>query len=352
LKARTIVCLAVVAAAVSFCCLSCSKPQSVAVWPTSGWSSASPEVAGMDPGKLTPLRSLRRSLTDVTSVLAVRHGLIVFEQYYTGDEKTLRNLREATKAVVSSLVGAAIQQGLIDSIDQKMVDFFPENALLKSDPRLQGVTLRHLLTMSDGIRASGNTVQYTFTDGTLSLPLKSDPGLQFEDNFMSAQLVSMILTRASGASAHDFARKYLFTPLGIGESLWADFEGQEGVSHGGDGLLLTTRDMAKLGYLFLKGGSWDSQPLLPEQWITESTAEQIQTGEQAGYFRQYGFLWWVYRFAEHPGYFAAGTGGQVICVVPDLDLVVVTTSKAETLGGAARRYLQVVEEHIIGSVKD
>lgn len=338
--------------AVVLCCLSCARSANEAYWPTREWKSISPAQAGMDAKGLEPLHSLRRTLPDATSVLALRHGLIVFEQYFIGDQWTLRNLREMTKGVVSTLVGVAIDQGLIDSVDQKLVDFFPENALLGSDPLMRQVSLRHLLTMSDGLRASGNTVQYTFTSPILSLPLKRSPGEGFEDNFMSAQILSMILTRSSGKSAHELAKQYLFEPLSIGESLWADFKGQEGVSHGADGLLLTTRDMAKIGYLLLRRGAWEGKQLVPAEWIGVSTTGQIQTGRASGYFGQQGFLWWVHAFAGHPGYFAVGTGGQVLCVVPDLDLVAVLTSKGENPEREEGESLRVIERHIIGSVTE
>ena len=335
--------------ALLFSCLflACSRESSSNYWPTSEWRVIAPEKAGIDATVLEGLSSVQSILPDVSSILVVRKGYIALEKYYEGDAKTLRSTFDITKSVVSCLIGVAIKQGLINSIDKKMIDSFPENQIIRSDPLTQRITLRHLLTMSDGIRDSGNLLELYFNDPKMFKKLRADPGSIFQYNNMSAQIVSMILTNATGKSAFDYAKQHLFSPLGITECSWAK---SRGISNGAYGILLTTRDLAKFGYLYLNKGTWEKQELIPEKWVADSTVEQITTEDSSNYFKQYGFYWWVHTFGAHPGYFACGWGGQILCIVPDLSIVAVVTSRETTLEGAEPKYLEVIEKNILNSI--
>jgi CubicO group peptidase (beta-lactamase class C family) len=236
-----------------------------------------------------------------------------------------------------------------------MLDFFPELAGKPLDPEVRDITLRHLLTMSDGISREG--LDFVLTEGKLCVPLRHAPGADFYYNSMSPQVLSIILTRTTGLTARDFAMKHLFHPLGISEVRW--FE-QGGYSLGAFGLELTTRDLAKLGQLFLDQGRWAGRRIVPPEWIAEATRPQIRVPRSAEFAAltgpyfvdQYGFYWWVRPRPQAPAYMAQGFGGQFLYIVPTLDLVTVITTNDEDRRENlhALGYLALIDDYIAPAV--
>jgi len=285
----------------------------------------------------------------------VRHGYIVYERYFQGGRDTPRALWSVTKSVLSTLVGIALDRGLIRSIDQPMLDFFPEFSGRPLNPEVRKITLRHLLTMSDGI--SGEALDFLLTEGKLSGPLRHEPGTGFYYNSMSPQVLAIILTRVTGQKVRDFAMRRLFWPLGIFEVRW--FE-QDGFSLGAFGLELTTRDAAKLGLLFLDRGRWAGRRIVSPEWIAEATRAQIRVPRSAEfaaltgpYFTdQYGYYWWIRPRPGAPAYMAQGFGGQFLYIIPDLDLVAVITTndqdRKENLHSLA--YLALIDDYLVPAV--
>ena len=285
----------------------------------------------------------------------MRHGYIVYERYFQGGRDTPRALWSVTKSVLSTLVGIALDRGFIRSIDQPMLDFFPEFSGRPLNPEVRKITLRHLLTMSDGI--SGEALDFLLTEGKLSVPLQHEPGTGFYYNSMSPQVLAIILTRVTGQKVRDFAMRRLFWPLGIFEVRW--FE-QNGFNLGAFGLELTTRDAAKLGLLFLDRGRWAGRRIVSPEWIAEATREQIRVPRSAEftaltgpYFTdQYGYYWWIRPRPGAPAYMAQGFGGQFLYVIPDLDLVAVITTndqdRKENLHSLA--YLALIDDYLVPAV--
>ena len=336
---------------------SCRKESETAYWPTVEWKLSIPQRVAMDASILNGLDSVQDSLPGISSILAIRHGYLVYEKYYEGDATTFRPAYSMAKSVISALIGIAIKQGLIQDADQKLVEFFPDNEILKADPIAQRITLRHLLTMSDEIRNSGNAVESYFSDPKASKRIIGDPGYKFSYSELSAQVVSLILTKVSRKTALDFGKQYLFEPIGIKDVTWRvlKIDGTE-TNNGADGIKLTSRDFAKIGYLYLKKGTWENRELIPEKWIAESTVAQITTDASPDSFK-YGFLWWVHAFKDQPCYLALGLGGQgvqIICIVPGLDLVAVVTNKERMRGSAVENVdasMGVIEKFIIDSIR-
>lgn len=325
---------------------SCVTSTDQSYWPTKEWKSSPPGRQGMDPAKVRAIDSyIRETLPMTSSVLVARHGYIVFERYFTRDRSDPREVYSATKSVVSALVGLAISQGYLKGADQRLIEFFPENVSEKLNPQANQITLRHLLTMSDGI--SKDDASTYFTEHTLDAPLKAEPGKEFFYNSMSPQLLSMIITKVTGLKAFDFAKKHLFEPLGISNVTWSD---DWGYSNGAFGLLLSTPDMAKIGYLYLRGGIWGNKQVVPPEWIAESTHEHIQTGILTDQTWTYGYLWWVHPFRDHPGFVAYGAMCQSISVIPDLDLVVVITT-SDPVDEGSEKYLSIIEDYVIPSIQ-
>jgi len=291
-----------------------------------------------------------------SSLLVVRHGYLVYERYFLGPPQSLRHVWSVTKSVLSVLTGLALAEGRLASLEQPMLDFFPEYDPAALDPAARRITLRHLLTMSDGIARDG--LDFVLEQGQLAGPLRHEPGTSFYYNSLSPQVLSIIIGRATGASARQYARERLFAPLGIREVAWAEAQGQ---SLGAFGLKMTSRDLAKIGWLFLNGGRWEGRQLLPAEWVRESTRAQVRAPRSEEFraltgrffLDRYGYYWWVRPDHDPPAYLAQGFGGQFLYIVPGLDLLVVITTedrdRRENLH--ALGYLALVADFIVPAVR-
>ena len=313
------------------------QPDSAAYFPTQGWKSSTPEQQGIDSSALVKLfDEIQAKRLNIHSIIIARHGYIVAEAYaYPFQPGTRHVLYSCTKSVNSALVGIAIKQGKIDGVNHRVLDFFPERTIANNDAHKQAMTLEHLLTMSSGIEWNETGVPISSPNNSnrqmlqskdwaqfvLDRPMNEQPGSAFNYNSGGAHLVSAILQKTTGLNELAFAQEYLFKPLGISDVSWtAD---PNGIYRGEDGLELTSRDMAKIGYLFLRNGAWDGQQIVTADWVNHSAEKHIPaTGELS-----YGYQWWVQPF---DAFNAAGRGSQYIFVLPDLDMVVVFTSGLKT----------------------
>jgi CubicO group peptidase (beta-lactamase class C family) len=304
-------------------------------WPTRDWRTAPPQDQGLDPAALADAQAyLADRAPHIDSLLVVRHGYLVHESYHnrTGPD-ALHALKSVTKSVMGALIGIAIRAGDLAGVDEQLGYVMPEVFATVPDRALREITIRDLLTMRSGLdwaeygpgllqmTASPHWVQHV-----LELPLAHPPGTFFNYSTGDTHLLSAVLHHLTDLSALEYADLYLFDPLGITRRRWvAD---PQGVSIGGTELLLTPRDMAKFGYLYLNGGRWDDQAILPANWVQDSAeyhtsfepTEQNPCAEWG-----YGYLWWLRSQGRYPSLIAVGYGGQFVFVVPALDLVVVMT---------------------------
>jgi CubicO group peptidase (beta-lactamase class C family) len=302
------------------------------VWPTGEWQTSTPQAQDMDPARLQQMMDLideQRFAYD--SILVVRHGRIVFEEYRNGyTQDTKHHLQSATKSFSSMLIGIAIQESFLDGVEQKVVDLFPDHTIANLDARKQRLTLEHLLTMSDGM--DWHELDYPYADArntlgqmwvsrdavqhVLDRPMAREPGEAWAYNSGTSILLGGILEQATGRDVLAFAREYLFAPLGIEDVRWDRTTGNH--YHTDGGLYLTPRDMARFGYLMLHGGTWDGKQIVSREWVTRSTQAHYQASTSKGY----GYQWWTL----DGGIFAAhGHYEQLIYVAPETDMVVVFT---------------------------
>jgi len=308
-----------------------------AYWPTEGWQTSTPEEQDMDSAKLNEVMTyIEENDLAIESVVVVRNGYIVFEEYpgLLYDEDTLHVVHSVTKSFVSALIGIAIEGGYIEGTEQTMVDLFPERAIENLDSRKESITLKHLLTMTAGLE--WNEWKYSYSDPrndyikavymsndpvqyVLDLPMMEEPGVRWNYNGGTSHLLSALVAEATGYDTLDFAREFLFGPLGISESRWDS--DRHGIRYGGGSLYLKPRDMAKFGYLYLHNGTWDGQQIVPADFVAEATRTHYTVDAYTGYGYQ---SWWTCRGTGV--YYAAGLYGQRIDVVPELDLVVVFTA--------------------------
>ena len=302
--------------------VSYSKEDGKDYWPTKEWKVSSPEEQAVDSKKLEEMNKyVLEKCPNVTSLLLVRNGYIVFEKYYQGDKESEHSVYSATKSVVSALIGIALNKGYIKNIDQKMYEFFPEFASDITDSRRREISIRDLLTMSAGFgpKMTGGDMKTCF-----SLSIVYDPGTNAAYNSCETHLLSGIITKTTKMNSFKFGTQFLFKPLGINAFSWGIPSAE--YTFGGYGLNMRSRDMAKIGYLYLKDGVWEGKQVVPKEWVKESTKKQIDIPSLERKKLPYGYQWWITSPGGHPGFCAVGIGGQYIHVVPDLNIVMVATS--------------------------
>lgn len=270
------------------------------------------------------------------SFLVYQCGRKILEDYYLGYDAIMpHDLQSATKTVSAMLIGAALKSGLLKDLDQPLVELLPDYAHLMIGAKAN-ITLRHVLTMTTGLRwkdfgransfdeiaASKDSVQYI-----LSEPLVSLPGEVFFYNTGNSHLLSAIITQLTGKSAFDYADEVLFSPLGMMDYRWDDFA--DGLNLGGWGLYMRPRDMAKLGMVLANQGRWEGRPILDADFLRQAmTAQAATQGGPGG--SGYGFQMWIQDdLTEKPVAAAMGWGGQTIFVLSELDAVVVFTGSVD-----------------------
>ena len=274
-------------------------------------------------------------LPSLTSLIIAVDGEIAGERYYRGMRSTRQvNIKSAAKSVLSALVGIALAEGHLESLDQPLFELLPDHFPEEASPLHRRITLRHLLTMSAGLQTTsfrnygGWVASRDWVRSAIDRPMVDRPGGRMIYSTGNSHLVSAILTRATGMSTLAFAQRRLFDPLGIRPPAWD--RDPQGYYVGGNNMALTPRDLLKFGQLYLAGGSLETDRILPESWIRESW-QPYRRSRWNGY--GYGYFWWYRRSGSFDVHFAWGYGGQYLFVVPDLDLVVVATSR---IGGSRR----------------
>jgi CubicO group peptidase (beta-lactamase class C family) len=320
-----------------------------------GWPVASVNDDRLiDRDALCQMADRLSSTANVHAVLVVRGGKLVFERYFRGsdeapgriygrrvvnvtfDADTLHDMKSVSKSVASLALGIAIDRGLVGSINDPILSFFPELSDLRSLEK-ERIQLSHALTMSMGLKwveATAATGDYDNDEArmhmaldpcryVLGLAVAAPAGQEFFYNTGALTLVSAIIRKATGRPFDEFARATLFEPLGITSVEWKRIKGD---TDAGGGLRLRPRDMAKIGQLVLAGGRWNGRQIVSKGWIEASTTRKIEATDGLSD----GFLWWLGRSLRNgretnwPA--ALGRGGQSIRIVPELDLVVVVTA--------------------------
>jgi len=300
-------------------------------WPTEGWQSSSPELQGMDSEKLAAMFELIKSQGfKIDSVTIIRQGYLVAEAAvypYRTQERHVVN--SCTKSVISALIGIAIEQGYIESVDQPLLSFFPNHRPANSSPEKEAITLEHVLMMASGLKCrdsylynwQGLRQMWPHDDWVqyiLDLPMEAQPGDKFEYCNSGSFLLSAIIQQTTGRTALEFAQENLFQPLGIQDVEWP--ANPQGITKGWGDLQLRPHDMTKIGYLFLNQGQWDGQQIVPAEWVEQSTRKHIDATLEDGY----GYQWWI---TDYGVYMALGYAGQFIFVLPEEQLVVAVTSQ-------------------------
>ncbi len=307
-----------------------------------GWPTGTLDKAGID---LAPLaRMIEQEVEpppgglhahDLHAVLIARHGKLVFEEYFHGfDRDTPHDTRSASKSATATLFGAAIQAGMPVDVHDRIFEIVPADELPSIiDPRSRSMTVEHLLTQSSGFycddndpNAPGNedTMQEQQDEPdwyryTLGVPMAAEPGSTAVYCSANSNLLGLVLAARTGLSLEVLFQRLIAEPLGITE-YHMNLQ-PSGEPYMGGGMRWLPRDFMKLGQLYLDGGTWHGQRVLSADWVKRATTARVKIGD-----RGYGYLWWVqeYPYGESKVavFYAGGNGGQVVAVVPALDLVV------------------------------
>jgi CubicO group peptidase (beta-lactamase class C family) len=301
------------------------------------WQISTPEEQGLDPTLVAELYYNAEQLETLYGLLVIKNGYLVAEKYFNGKSMSqLSSRASVTKSITSALVGIALEQGCLSSVDQKMVEFFPELVDKIQDPRKKEITIRQMLQMRAGYpweESSQELFDLMFsgfrTTNLVDVPLVRDPGTGFDYSNMTTHLLGIIVARACDTDLKSYAEEYLFWPMDAGVGRWV--LGWEDYYIGFADMEITARDMAKFGQMYLDGGQYQGKQIVPAEWVRDS----LQTySEDAWYYRvgknwkdsAYGYQWWSIRAGDHRYNMAWGHGGQQIVILPEQNLVVVATA--------------------------
>jgi CubicO group peptidase (beta-lactamase class C family) len=299
------------------------------------WPVSTPAEQGLDPELVARLYYNATRLDTLYGLLVVKNGHLIAEQYYhDGSVDQKARLQSVTKSVTSALVGIALDQGCLSSVDQKMLAFFPDVRDDITDPRKEQITLRDMLQMRAGFPSEETDA--ALWEGLLSghylplieaFPLTADPDTTFQYSNLTSDWLGIIVDRECGAHLRPYAIEKLFSPMGVEAGEWGtDWEGH---NNGCGDLHLRARDMAKFGQLYLNDGAFRGVQLLPANWVRDSLQTYSQGAwDNIGRFHDigYGYQWWSATAGDHHVNFAWGHGGQLIVLVDELDMVIVTTA--------------------------
>ena len=290
------------------------------------WKFDEPENHGVDSKILENFHSALENI-EIRSSVIVKDGYIIDEYYKDGyDENSVFGLASCTKSFSGALIGIAVDKGIIDSVDDKIADYFPQLSADKQD-----ITIEHLLTHSSGIYwnewSGGDYFRQlsrseNWVDFILGQDMASTPGKVFNYTTGGSHLLGAVIQEAAGITECEFGTENLFKPLGMESVKWRS--DPQGITDGGNGISMTARDAAKFGQLYLNGGSWEGEQIISDEWVKLSTERQAAGSPGTG---EYGYSWWLKQFGGYDVYYAMGHGGQYIFVVPEINLVTVMTSR-------------------------
>ena len=309
-----------------------------------GWETASLIEANVNSAKIINLikNILAGEYPNTHSVLLVKNGKLILEEYFYGyNRDDLHYLASATKSITSILVGISLDEEMLKNIDQNVYELFPDYQGTEWIDKKYEITVRHLLSMASGIEwdenrpatdsrhdyfamgRGGDWIRYVFNK-----ELVAPPGQEFNYNGGLSALLGEIIRRTSRLNTEKFSEKYFFDPLGISHYRWLKYN--DGSINTGGGLLLKSRDMAKIGQLMLNDGKYNGKQIVSEEWITESTDNYI-VPKSFPMGSGYGYQWWRGETNINgqtiKTYFAGGLGGQFIFIVPSLKITAIFTSQ-------------------------
>ena len=311
--------------------------------PGDDWKVSTPAEQGLDPKLAAELYLDAAHLETLYGLLVIKDGRLIAEGYFNkGSVEQKARLQSVTKSYTSALVGIALDQGRLLSVDQKMMDFFPEVAGKISDPRKGQITIRHLLQMRAGYpwEETDPALWKALLSGHYvpllsEIPLISGPGAEFNYSNLTSNWLGIIVARACDTDLKSYAEKHLFLPIDTKVGDWG--QDRDGHYNGCGDLHFTARDAAKFGLLYLNDGEYERNQVVSAGWVRESLQSysedawvtKAKLNKVGRYFRDlgYGYQWWSASVGDHHLDFAWGHGGQLIVLLDELDMIIVVTAE-------------------------
>lgn len=298
------------------------------IWPGENWNTSIPEDQGVSSDCLNKmLAHIRDKNLNINGLLIVKSGYLITEEYFFCLTRNSKHaLNSCTKSIISVLIGIAIEEGYIKSVNEKVFDYFKGIEIENEDEKKESLTIKHLLTMTTGFKFKEPDLYFIKQDGktqlkrALDMPTEKVPGIAFKYFNGASHMLSAIIQRATGMKTFKYAKEKLFNPLGMSSVTWE--EDKDGINFGCSGIYMTLFDMTKLGYLLLRKGRWREKQIVSKLWVEEATGKHIDTENTIFGAYGYGYQWWQNSFG---GYSARGFGGQYIFVIPEADMVAVFT---------------------------
>lgn len=319
------------------------------------------ETIVLDTARLDEAFNYARDNSGIRCLIVSNLDSVIKDYYARENYKTsAHEIMSVTKSVLSILIGIAIDKGIIPSLDVH-IDGYIRPIFSSLDSAKGQITLRQLITMSCGLKWAGIPVASDYMPWMnsndklayiLNKPLLNEPGTVFNYSDGAAHLLSIVLTRASGMSANNFAYQYLFEPLGMTTKRWN--KDNRGFNYGGVQLFLLPQDMIKIGMLMLQKGKFKDNQIVSSAWVDSSKAYQINHNGLLPYTDSYGYYWWRGSAHSFDYYFANGHGGQFIFLIPKLNIIIVATTNwmnfSDEQAGALWYYtLQVIVDGVLAS---
>jgi hypothetical protein len=348
--------------------------------PANGWPAATLESQQLDPAPLRDIVSKAQAGTfgNADRLVVIRNGKLLLDEHFARDYREIskgksspigcgidackdssqinhynylhptfhpfwrgtqaHTLQSVTKSVAATVIGVAMQRGEIKSVQTPLLSFFTKYNLSKVDPRLRKATLADLLTMRSGIEwhetdrplDSTNTTllleqSNDWIQFTLDQPMDSDPGTKWVYNSGGSALMAEVIRSSTGKHVDEYAKQYLFGPLGITSFHWKRTPTGHPDTEGG--LYLNPLDLAKIGQLFIDDGVWQGKRLLPPGWAKEAAGRIVDhTNPSAPQSPGYGYQWWRYDRRNTEIWAGNGFGGQFLLVLPQYKLIAVTNN--------------------------
>ncbi len=294
--------------------------------------------------RFEPLRTLH---------VALNGELLIAEGFRGISPSAPTNVKSASKTLIAAIIGAAIERGVIDGVDERIVDVLPDALPRQPDPRLERLTIAHLLSMQAGLRRTSGeyygawVASDNWVESALRQPVQEQPGGRMRYSTGNSHLLSAILERRTNKASYALANEWL-AAAGVEVVSWMD--DPQGIAFGGNQVAMRPAALIALAELYRRDGlSVDGERLLPEGWVEESW--QIR-GRSRWTNDGYGYGWFIRKFAGYQGYYGWGYGGQMLYVIPDLAMTVVMTSDTNQPSGRTgyRDALHAFVSEMIGRV--
>lgn len=323
------------------------KGESDSVWQRINYTkdisllAGNPNQNGLNDSTLKKIKEGSKAIPKLKSLLISRDDKLIFEEYYAFKEDSKpHHIWSVTKSIMSLLVGVAIDKGYLESEKLLIKPFFPEFYEKEHDPRKDDISIEHALTMTTGINFTDNNNWYDWSSYEpyprddnarnwildFEMLLNYQPGGIWLYGSPNTDLLSSIIHSSTRLSTLEFAEKYLFEPLNIKNYFWLHDSSENYV--GGFTLFLRPRALMRIGQMVLNGGTYEGKRIISEQWLNTSLSSHVELGGEEGY--AYGYSWWRFSVGAHQAISAFGYGGQLITLVPELNLVIVTTSDSHS----------------------